>query len=561
MISIQTNLPSLAAQRYLAGNTNPLATTMQRLSSGLRINSAKDDAAGLAIAERMTSQIRGFAQGWRNVNDSISLLQTAEGSLATVSDSLQRIRELAVQAANGTNSKQDRQALQDEIDQLIKHIDNIGAGTKFNGQKIFDQGRESIGGDEQQRQIIAGLKSGWLTAAEARINQYFGIQADGALTMEIEFEDNAGSMYSAMVAYTYAGGGGVANSVKMQINLAAFTEPEKPHGGDAGGTYADRVIAHEMVHAIMARTMNIGSLPGWFMEGTAELIHGADERLQGDTSNGTDIAAVMAAGLTDSSPLTSSAEYSASYAAVRYMHETIRDAGGSDGIKGIMQYLANNAGATLDDAVTNASNGAFTDLADFKNKFTTNGAAFIAGFDYANGDTGAIGGLDVDNGPSLDKDGIVHDVSSASELASFKVQYPSMRERLSERFFELQAGAYANDRFMGWIPAANADALGISNINVVDGAGKAIVFTDTAIDAVSAARGKIGASMSRLDIAAQTLSIMQESITGARGRITDADFAVETAELTRRQILQQSASAILATANTSPKQVLALLGV
>lgn len=186
MISIQTNLPSLAAQRYLAGNTNPLATTMQRLSSGLRINSAKDDAAGLAIAERMTSQIRGFAQGWRNVNDSISLLQTAEGSLATVSDSLQRIRELAVQAANGTNSKQDRQALQDEIDQLIKHIDNIGAGTKFNGQKIFDQGRESIGGDEQQRQIIAGLKSGWLTAAEARINQYFGIQADGALTMEIE---------------------------------------------------------------------------------------------------------------------------------------------------------------------------------------------------------------------------------------------------------------------------------------------------------------------------------------------------------------------------------------
>ena len=136
-----------------------------------------------------------------------------------------------------------------------------------------------------------------------------------------------------------------------------------------------------------------------------------------------------------------------------------------------------------------------------------------------------------------------------------------MRERLSERFFELQAGAYANDRFMGWIPAANADALGISNINVVDGAGKAIVFTDTAIDAVSAARGKIGASMSRLDIAAQTLSIMQESITGARGRITDADFAVETAELTRRQILQQSASAILATANTSPKQVLALLGV
>ena len=136
--TINTNINSLNAQRNLATNAMGLATSMQRLSSGLRVNSAKDDAAGLAISERMSTQIRGLTVGARNANDGISLSQTAEGALGKVGDMLQRMRELAVQSSNATNSKQDRVALQAEVSQLTDEIDRIAKQTSFNGQKILD---------------------------------------------------------------------------------------------------------------------------------------------------------------------------------------------------------------------------------------------------------------------------------------------------------------------------------------------------------------------------------------------------------------------------------------
>jgi len=135
---INTNIASLNAQRNLNVSQNSLSTALQRLSSGLRINSAKDDAAGLAISERMTSQIRGMNQAARNANDGISLAQTAEGALVEVGNNLQRIRELAVQAANGIYSEDDREALNAEVTQLTNEIIRIGASTKFNGTNLLD---------------------------------------------------------------------------------------------------------------------------------------------------------------------------------------------------------------------------------------------------------------------------------------------------------------------------------------------------------------------------------------------------------------------------------------
>ena len=135
---INTNIASLNAQRNLNTSQSSLATSLQRLSSGLRINSAKDDAAGLAIAERFTSQIRGLNQATRNANDAISLSQTAEGDLVQVSNNLQRIRELAVQSANATNSSSDRAALQAETAQLIAEIDRVATNSSFNGVKLLD---------------------------------------------------------------------------------------------------------------------------------------------------------------------------------------------------------------------------------------------------------------------------------------------------------------------------------------------------------------------------------------------------------------------------------------
>ncbi|MCD9095573.1 flagellin FliC [Luteimonas fraxinea] len=134
---INTNVMSLNAQRNLSASGNDLATSLQRLSSGLRINSAKDDAAGLAISQRMTSQIRGMDQAARNANDGISLAQTAEGALTSIGDNLQRIRELAVQAANGTNSDTDKTALQAEATQLSSEIARVLENTKFNDTKLF----------------------------------------------------------------------------------------------------------------------------------------------------------------------------------------------------------------------------------------------------------------------------------------------------------------------------------------------------------------------------------------------------------------------------------------
>src|SRR3954453_23732777 len=138
--TINTNNVSLNAQRHLTGSQSSLATSMQRLSSGLRVNSAKDDAAGLAIADRMNAQIRGTNVAIRNANDGISLAQTAEGALATVTDALQRMRELAVQAQNGSNGTSDRANLDTEYQQLSQEITRLAAQTKFNGIAIIGAG-------------------------------------------------------------------------------------------------------------------------------------------------------------------------------------------------------------------------------------------------------------------------------------------------------------------------------------------------------------------------------------------------------------------------------------
>ena len=138
MTTINTNVMSMTAQRNLSGSANSLATSMQRLSSGLRVNSAKDDAAGLAISERMNSQVRGLNVAARNANDGISLAQTAEGALGKVGDMLQRMRELAVQSANASNNADDRKALQAEVTQLSAEINRVAKTTSFNGTKLLD---------------------------------------------------------------------------------------------------------------------------------------------------------------------------------------------------------------------------------------------------------------------------------------------------------------------------------------------------------------------------------------------------------------------------------------
>ena len=167
-LTVNTNIASLTAQRNLTSSQNDLSTSLERLSSGLRINSAKDDAAGLAISERFTAQIKGLNQGVRNANDGISLAQTAEGALKEVTSNLQRIRELAVQSANATNSVSDRAALKAESDQLVAEIDRVASNTKFNGINLLDGTFSAqafqVGADSGETVSVTSIDSARTTA-------------------------------------------------------------------------------------------------------------------------------------------------------------------------------------------------------------------------------------------------------------------------------------------------------------------------------------------------------------------------------------------------------------
>src|SRR3982751_1033763 len=179
-MSINTNLQSLNAQRSSGKVQDSLSTAMARLSSGLRINSAKDDAAGLAITERFTSQIRGLNQAARNANDGISLAQTAEGALGEVGSNLQRMRELAVQSANATNSASDRAALQQEVAQLTTEIDRVATQTQFNGLNLLDgtftAQQFQVGANAGQTITVASIAS----ARTSALGQTFGASLTGS---------------------------------------------------------------------------------------------------------------------------------------------------------------------------------------------------------------------------------------------------------------------------------------------------------------------------------------------------------------------------------------------
>ena len=573
---INTNVASLNAQRQLNASQGTLGKALQRLSSGLRINSAADDAAGLAISERMTTQVRGLNQAVRNANDAISLLQTTDAALSSVTQSLQRIRELAVQAANSTNSASDRAALQREIAQLTEEIDRVGRTTSFNGQKVFAQTTTSMVGDPDQLAVLDGLKSGWLTAAENLIRDYFGIEASGQ-TIRIElttFTDGPGNTLARVTAVVGTSGPGL--NITLQVDMADFVPPNPPNGGNPP-FFNDRILAHEMTHAVMNATMNVGSMVSanqiFFLEGTAELIHGADERLYNDLSNlgGGDAAAgiddlmtkVNAWGVNWDG---TSESYSAAYAGMRYLDAKIKEAGGA-GIRDIMTYLAADSSRTLDDAMANASSGLYADVDAFKADFLANGGAFIEDLltsgQLTDADTGAIGGANASGGPVRTAESVVPNIATRSgddQLAGFDEMWEDVAvASISGPTHIFQIGANVGQTLTIGGFAMTGAALDIMDADVTVDPNRVIAKMDRALEYVNARRADLGAKLNRLESTISNLATSAESLTATRSRIQDADYAAETAALTRAQILQQAGVAMVAQANTTPQLVLQLL--
>ena len=581
-LSVNTNIASLFGQRMLNKALEHQSVAMERLSSGLRINSAKDDAAGLSISNGFTSQIRGTNQAIRNVNDGISAVQTSDSALGSITNNLQRIRELSVQAANGTNSASDKKAIAAEVKVLISEVDRISSTTKFNGQSLFERGELPEWVDSDRQFNVDQMFGNWLAESERMIENAYGLKADGNESLSIVFDDDPNSKFAATVSYSTADDDDLSRATNQTLTIftKAFPEGQAPHGGSSP-QYSDRIIAHEMVHAVMGRTMDMDSLEEWFKEGTAELIHGADESVLNqliavdDTTSHFSAAdrTVYAADNTFFTTWDSSGKhYSQAYLAVRFLHEDIV-ANGGEGIKDVMGFLSNEdnleAGLTsLNDAIAQLNADGLTSYATdgaLKTGFTAGADAFIQTLNFSNIDTGAIGGLDVDNGIEKTAESVVDNSNvylSSAPLEGYKnvtVDSSGVVDPLLARNYNLKVGSESDHNLELSFFRVDSDVLGLNQLDIEEDASAAISLIDRALGYISDQRANLGAIANRLESTISVNENNSQMASNSRSRITDADFASETSKLSKQQILQQSSSAMISQANARTASVLNFL--
>jgi flagellin len=311
-----------------------------------------------------------------------------------------------------------------------------------------------------------------------------------------------------------------------------------------------------MVHAIMLHSTGM-NLPQWFIEGTAELIQGADERVAGALAGGQ-----TAQGIVDT--ITGGGfSYEGGYVASRYLHSRLKAMGVDGGMKGLMTWMSGHQGTDLDTALKAVTGGQYQNTGDFMTEFAADGANYVTNtMNLANADTGAIGGLDADGGPSRDAQGVVPESgfgTAARPLRNFKVEYPDLGGGGTGRHrVQIQVGASAGDLVDMEFAAVNASALGLADLDMRNTA-VALLHIDDALASVNEQRVQVGAYSNRMDAAASNNQTMSMNLEAARSRIEDVDYAGATVRLTRVQILQQAASAMLTQANGEPRAVLALL--
>ena len=598
---INTNIASLSTQRSLNSTERELSQVFQRLASGLRINSAADDAAGLSISTRFEANIRESTVAIKNASDGISLVQTAEGALSSITEDIQRIRELSIQAANGTLNETDREALQLEVDQMLENIDSTAASTTFNGINLLNNdaspieksGIISTQDDDSKTAVMIGLTTGWLESSEQLIEDFYNLRGDGQpLTIYLVDDgdpesDGAGGTAAYVQTLVGPTGPAVSGSVELYIDMPDFRPANLPNGGTAP-FYNDRIIAHEMVHAVMAVSTNWAELNTWFKEGAAEFILGADERIINDLAFAGSSSALVQQGFTTAPAAWggTSAEYSSSTIAVRYLHDAIVAAGGN-GISDVMDVLSSDPNTIdLDDAISQVSTNlgglrgyvagagftgaVFTDETTFLADYNANGADFLdEQITLGNADTGSIQGSDVrPANPTINAEDAVEDPIdyNSDPLEHWQELWPEgfiVQESRNDNSFDtinIQLGATKAQSLSIDLFGANSSALGINEIDVTEDALEAITLTDDALTTVSGIRAYYGASQNRLEISIQNLEIRRENLTSANSRIQDADYAEESANLARLSVLQQAGFSVLTQANARPQQVLQLLG-
>lgn len=487
---INTNISSLTAQRNLNSSQESLNISLNRLSSGLRINSARDDAAGLAISNTFTSQIRGLNQAIRNANDGISLAQVAEGALQESTSILQRIRELSIQSANGTNSGTERAALQAEVSQLQQELNRIAETTSFGDRILLDGsfGTESFQVGANANETI-NVSIGNARATNIGSNT---VSINGTL------DSAAGVAGATRLANTVVAGEDLTISGSLGTGAVALD------AGQTGDTIVDLVNASQASTGVTATART---------EITLDTVAVADYTFTIGTRSG-DTA--------------SSTEYEASITA------TVANTGD---LSGLADAINAQSAAT---GVTAVSNGDTLTLTNeegrdvFIENVTGTGTSFNV--------TGGSGVADV--------------VSAAGD--------DSITVGASLTFESAAAFSVTSAATGGLFTATTAQSSALSsvasiNIGTQTGAQSAISVVDAAISFIDSTRASLGAIQNRLQATISNLSSVSENVSAARSRIQDADFAAETANLTRNQILQQAGISVLAQANALPQQVLSLL--
>lgn len=500
-LSINTNVASLNAQRNLGASQMDLNKSMQRLSSGLRINSAKDDAAGLAISDRMTSQIRGLNQAARNANDGISLAQTAEGAMQESTNLLQRMRELAVQSANASNSVADRDALQAEVNQLQSEMDRIATTTTFNGLNILDGTFTT-----QAFQVGANANETIDVSIASMNSQDLGRDALTGLTAA----SASGAGAANTVAGTVTGGSGVA---AQNLTVAGYKGSTTISSGTltAGITTKDAAAAVNAVsdQTGVEATANTEANVVLNAAGTVSFDLGSDSNMQ-----------TVSANITDATDLTD-------------LVNAINDVSGQTGITA---EVVDGTGMKL-----TQSEGKDIRIEDYTNSQTASSTLDVTG------QSGSTQSLDTNAG------------STDSTVVAGNVEFTSRSSFSVSSDVSVTAGSLVASAG-GGINSSTSETVNAIDISTATGAQDAIDVIDKALGTIDSQRGDLGATQNRLESTIANLQNISENITAARSRILDADIAQETSNMTKQNILQQAGVSILAQANQAPQLALSLLG-
>ncbi|MEC8158130.1 MAG: flagellin [Pseudomonadota bacterium] len=482
---VNTNVASLNAQRNLEATTRDAMVAMERLSTGMRINSAKDDAAGLAIGTRLQAQVNGFEQAARNAADAISVTQTAEGALTEVTSNLQRLRELAVQSVNSTNSSADRKALQTEAAQLIAEIDRVAGNTKFVGTNLLD---------------------GTFTS------KLFQVGADKGQTVTVTKISDARSTGIGINKMTLGGTKMNATTSGSDVNNAIAAETDLTLTTVDGGTtaaisYSQHDSAKDIATAINTAASSIG--------------------ITATATNSAVITSLSVAGTVTFDLMDGATTYAVS--------AVVSDVNDLSAIVNAVNSHSANSGITAAFTSTSAKNSITLSNLDGEDiglgTYTNSGHATA---------TISFGGATLTEGGTVDA------------VRSGQIVLTSTKGQIT-------AANGGTDVFTSAGQTSSFTTVSATNLETATGAANAIEAIDGALDMVNLSRAELGAYTSRFESIINSVAVASDSAAASASRIQDADFAKETAAMTKSQILSQAGISVLAQANAMPQQVLALL--